>query len=201
MHTREAGNEFRHGVPSPLHIKQREIEASLADRLIVPARLSNPVKLVSEVWEYLTGKESASYQFKGALESRSGQLSIRVAPANVGRALRFMDTLIKLIQLRGHNVEVNSDKTYAMINGQKMEICFKERLKKVVVPTTFWSHTEFHPAGLLFQNGGLLWKRMDDGKLMVEDQLSKLFATLELSAENQKIRHQEQEKDVGSGKS
>jgi len=81
----------------------------------VPERLSNPDKLVQEARECINDKNRNHSRHNGILSTRDGYLNIRVSKDNISRALRFMDTLIKLLHKRGHLIENRYDKTYALI--------------------------------------------------------------------------------------
>jgi hypothetical protein len=188
---RQDGDEFLHGIPSSSSIKQKEIEGFLKEALSVPEKLTKPDKLILEAREYLKNKKPDNWLYKNMVETKRGLLEIRVSPDNVDRALRFMDTLIKALRIRGHSIEIDH-KTHIIVNKQKLEVCLKERLKKVVVPDTYRKNTEYHPTGLLyFKMDGYYGKEWIDGKLTLEEQLSRILAKLELTAEKWSIEQEE----------
>jgi len=189
---RKEGDEFLHGIPSPLSIKKREIEDFLKEALSVPVKLTKPDKLILEAREFLKNEKPHNWLYKNMVETKRGLLDIRVSPNNVARALRFMDTFIKALRIRGHAIEIGYDKTNIIVNKQKFEICLKERLKKVVILGNYGNNTEFHPTGLLYvKMDGYYGKEWIDGKLTLEEQLSRILAKLELTAEKRNVMQEE----------
>ncbi len=74
---------------------------------IIPVSVElSPLEALKNEFEDKTGYSSDGNRIK-ALD----QLSVFVTKANVGRALRFMDTLIKAIRARGHDIEVRNRET------------------------------------------------------------------------------------------
>ncbi|UAY55668.1 hypothetical protein [Arachidicoccus terrestris] len=195
LKTRDEDNAFRHGQLSVLHAKQLEIENGLAEHLVVPDRLSNPLKIVSETRDFMLANKRNYSPFKGVIENGPNLLTTRVAPTNVGRALRIWDSLIKLLQLRKHSVELTQRKSLVVIDGEQFEVCLKERLVRKEVPTSWRTTTEFHPSGLLyFKVERFYCKEWIDGKLKLEQQLSKILAFLEVKASEAKVEREKREK-------
>lgn len=173
--------------PSASKILQQQIEQEMKPALSVPEKLSNPDKLIVTARESLNRKDR--YEHNGMVSCERGELDIRVARPNIPRALRFMDTLIKALRKRGHDIEINNDKTYVRIDGQKIEIRFREKLKKEIVKGTHYDSTEYRPTGILaFQIGTYHDKEWKDGMILIEEMLSKIIAKLELIAQEQKER-------------
>jgi len=68
----------------------------------------------------------------------------------------------------------------------------KERLQKVVILGNYGNNTEFHPTGLLYvKMDGYYGKEWIDGKLTLEEQLSRILAKLELTAEKRNVMQEE----------
>jgi len=66
---------------------------------------------------------------------------IRVSRHNIGRALRFMDTLIKLIRARGHNLETKT--TYSIyIDEVHFDFKVMEKTQKANQQEK-WGYTRF----------------------------------------------------------
>src|ERR1035437_7879654 len=125
-------------------------------------------------------------------------LDISVTVANVGRALRFMDTFIKLLRVRGHNIIVKYNKTYAFLQGEEVEISFKERTKRVVVTDSRnWQSSEYHPTGILVFKMKVFYRETEwkDEKLPLESQLSKILAKMEIKANEHKLEQLEWKKE------
>jgi hypothetical protein len=169
---------------SPHKKLKLEILEDVKSFLEVPERLSNPDILVQEARDCLNDKNRNHSRHSGMLSTRDGYLTIRVSKDNVSRALRFMDTLIKLLRRRGHIVENKYDKTYIIIIGQKIEVSLKEKLKRVEVPTNYsWVYHEYQPTGILtFRVEGYHQKIWEDDKELIENKLADILAYLELKA-------------------
>lgn len=132
-----------------------------------------------------------SYDRGGILCTLGGQLNIKVTRGNIGRALRFMDTFIKIIEGRGHKIEFDHSNTYIVMQGEKQKIRLWEKLTKVEIPSQHsWKNYDYLPTGILSfaastWSGDNVWK---DGKLMLEEQLSNIISKLEIKGE--KLRNE-----------
>jgi len=156
--------------------------------LAVPDRLSNPDKLIMAAKAALAERHA----YDGIVRSFRGELDIKSSPQNVGRALRFMDTLIKVLRQRGHDLILRNDSTYALVENQELKICFRERLKKVFVKDHNWERTANQPTGILyFKLDGYYGKEWVDGKVKLEDQIPSIIAKMEL--ESQRISAMQEE--------
>lgn len=113
----------------------------------VPDRLQTKNPLILAAKEELTGKER--YANAGVVHCHWGELDIKVGVENVGRMLRFADTFLRVLEQRGHVIDFLSGYTSVNVNGQRMKILFRERLKKHIVKGTHYDSTELHPTGIL----------------------------------------------------
>lgn len=189
---------------TPLATLTKEIKTDPRLSLIVPPKLSSPDKLIIAARDRLSGKHVIhSYNYKGVISCSRDELDIRVAPQNVGRALRFMDTLIKGLRARGHVIQLRNDSTYALVKNQEFKICFREKMKKVVI-TERWERTEYHPTDILsFKIDGYYDKEWKDGKHPLENYLPEIIAKLEMESTrrteeqqyHQKMRDERREQD------
>ena len=170
---------------SPLKNLQNEIENDLKSKLSVPEKLTNPDKLIIAARESLNSKDR--YEHNGLVSCQRGELDIKVAKPNVARSLRFMDTLIKALQVRGHDIQMKNDATYAIVEEEDIKVQFREKLKREMIKGTHWDSAVFHPTGILaFQINNYSIKEWKDGKLPIEDQLSKIIAQLEFIGKEKK---------------
>jgi hypothetical protein len=80
--------------------------------------------------------------------TESGQLDIRVAPANIDPACRFMNLLLQSLRVRGHTITFRNWMTYVLVWRQEMQIVFREKLTRVPDPT-WQGHTKMIPTGIL----------------------------------------------------
>ena len=188
-------NEVADGL-SLLKTLQKEIETDLKSKLIVPEKLINPDKLIVAAKNSLMSQKPDNYLYKGTVSCLRDELDIRVARSNVGRTLRFMDTLIKALRARGHDVQIKNSTTYAIVEEHDFKILFREKMKKEVYKDGNWDRTVYHPGGILsFQLNDYPTKEWKDGKLPIEAQLSKIIAQLELAGKEWKERRIQWKKD------
>ena len=186
------------GEQSPMTIRQFEIENDPNVKLTIPASLTNPDKLVSAVKETLSRRRPGNTD-GGLVHSQSRELDIRVTPANLSRSLRFMDTFIKAVRLRGHEFKPVNESYHAIIN--KTEFLFKlaekiKRVEKKVIQHS-WDKYDYQATGLLYfvSEVGYTKKEWSDGKQPIEEQLSKILAYLEVTGENLCLEEQRREKE------
>lgn len=178
---------------TPLEALKTEIENDKKVSLVVPDRLTNPDKLIVSLKKEL--EERTGYSSDGNRIKAWDQLSVLVTKANVGRALRFMDTLIKAIRARGHDIEVRNRETNVLIYSEEIQISCREKAKRVVINNQSYGHTELRSTGILsFNIEGFYTREWKDGKLKLEDQLSGILAKLELEGKRKQQETIEREK-------
>jgi len=188
LRLREEGEGKTLGIRSQLSILQKEIENDPKLILKVPEKLINPEILVVAAKDSLDKKLNYT-SFNDVINCEKNALDIRVAPQNVKRSLRFMDTLIKLLKKRGHGILIQNSHTYVVVEEGNIEICIREKLKKVIVHNGYSEGTEYHPNGILsFKMNGFYGTEWKDGKELLEMQLSKIIAKLELQGRAEKER-------------
>jgi hypothetical protein len=172
----------------------------------VNQKLAKPDILVIEARESLTknkadsnGRHIGLYysRYKGMVETKRDELSIRVSPANVGRALRFFDAFIKLLRARNHDIIFEYGNTYALIDEEKFEISLREKYIKAKSNDS-WQSYEYQPSGIMaFKLESYPYKEWKDGKHLIEDRMTDIFTYFELYAEKRKqerIYYEEQRK-------
>ena len=136
------------------------------------------------------------WEHNGLINPENGILDIKVSRGNIARALRFMDTLIKALGARGHSVEIRNNKTCIVIDEQKIEVKFREKLRKEIIKGDRWDTTNYLPTGLLaFQINRFTVKEWKDGDTKIEEHLSKIIARLETIAAQMKVRELEWKKE------
>ena len=167
-------------------------------------KLTKPDALIIAAQKNLKDKKPSPYfgNAKNIIYTDKGIVRIEVAKDNVSRSLRFMDTFIKLIKQRGHNIKIEGD-TYVVIYDESIKVHFREILKRITTkhPKYDWNNSELIPSGILsFKiEGGYDQKEWrDSDKIPLESRLSSILAKLELEAIRIKkerieseIRHQE----------
>lgn len=172
-------------VPSPFSLLKSEIETDKRVSLVVLDRLINPDKLIVAVKAALA--DSHGYSSDGNRLRAWDQLKIYVTKENVGRALRFMDTFIKAIRARDHDIEIKNHETYVLIYNEEIKISLREKTKRIIVPGTYSSSSELRSTGILsFSFDGYNPKEWKDGKLKIEELLSTILAKLEIEGKRKK---------------
>lgn len=153
----------------------------------VSSRLSKPDKLVVEAQNTLTKKEASEWS-KGLVNTHYEQIEIKVAPSNVKRALRIFDSLIKLLRFRGHDVKVHYGTTYAIVEGEEIEIALREKLRIEKTTDEYnWTSNKYFPTNkLIFKIDRYNIKEFIDGKLTLEEMLPDILANLEYRGQKEK---------------
>jgi hypothetical protein len=197
LRSEETKNMF--GEPSPIKILQNEIENHLQNKLTVPESLTKPDILVTEAKKILRSQKPDDWLYKGTVRCAGDALDTRVAPENITRTLLFWDTLIKALRARGHDIKFRNRETYAIVDEHDFKIIFREKMKREVVKDGKWDRSIYQPTGILsFQMVNHPTKEWTDGKLPLEQQLSKIIAKLELAAREWtllRMRHKKEEEE------
>ncbi len=164
---------------SPFEALKAEIENDKRVSLVVPERLTGPdkmIELLKKELENRTGYSSEGFRIKSF-----DNMNVLVTKDHLGRALRFMDTLIKAIKARGHDISVRNRKTLVLIYSVEIEISCREKATRVKISDKPYNNTELRSTGILsFNIEGFYIKEWKDGKVKLEDQLSNIIAKLEL---------------------
>jgi len=145
--------------------------------LKVPKTLTNPEELVLAAQKKLMEYKYSKYHDNGMVRYE-GAFVIRVSRHNIGRALRIIDALLKLLRARGHNL--NTKYTHSLyIDEVPCEFKLMEKTQKASQQEK-WSFTRFETTGLLYFEikgyGGRIWT---DGKVLIEERLASILAKIE----------------------
>ena len=110
---------------------------------VVPEILYAKNPLIIDTKEYFRGDKNAKYLNKNPYKSKiKSPLNIRVQPENLDRALRIFSTIIRVLELRGHQVvakDVNN--TYVIVNEEEIPILLYEKNKQI--PNTESDYPKF----------------------------------------------------------
>ncbi|MBW8331102.1 MAG: hypothetical protein K0M40_03695 [Prolixibacteraceae bacterium] len=189
---KEDGSHVEPG-QSPKSILKQEILKNQKIPFIVPERLSNPDPLIIQAQNTLVIEKRKSFNFKGVVETKSGELNIRVAPSNVGRTLRFMDTFIKLLRSRNHDITRKNGVVCALIYGEEIEFCIREKIK-ITYTQEKYPTREYHPNGILsFIIGRYNTKEWKEGKQLLEEKITDILIYLELKCKKRQEERIEDE--------
>jgi hypothetical protein len=138
----------------------------------VPNRLTQPHPHIIRAKAVLEKAEPTNYRYLHLLSCNFESLDIKVTKANIGRALRFMDSLIKALEKMGHELELNNRKTYVILGGSSYQILLREKTRRVTDLPGRFGTTEYLPTGILSLSVGIgLFREFNDGRLTLEEQL------------------------------
>lgn len=157
-----------------------EIETQLKEKLVVPERLSNPDKSIIATQKIHRGEVKYTDRDYDKISSES--LNINVSKELLPRALRLMDTLIKALRLRGHQINTSRHNTTVNINGQDVPIGLREKTKRVKreSDSRYDSYDYVHIGKLAIKViESYSNKEISDGKLPLEKQLAYIIASFE----------------------
>jgi hypothetical protein len=101
------------------------------NRISVAARLRSPSDLVREAKELL---EDAGRDDIGFIQCPPGCLDIRVSRAQLPRALRIADALVKVFERRGWEVAVQSDGTFVHVDDVPIAVTIEESPEAFELP-------------------------------------------------------------------
>jgi len=166
-----------------------DIENSCPKHIKVPIRLTSPEILVIQTKSHLeTLRPSSWHDLESNVESHVGFLAVEVSKGNISRMMRFVDSFIKLLSKRGHNVKVSGRATFVTIDDEQLQIKFREKCKRQKIKSDKWGSTALVPNGLLSVKlvhpySAIEWV---DNRKQLEEQLVSIVASLELHAENEK---------------
>lgn len=171
---------------NPLSILTSEIEMMLGKILMVSGRLTNPDKLIIAAHNVLKNKTAS--RFDKMILNIGGELDIKTTNNTAARALRIMDTLLKVFRARGHQIVIKERTTYVIIKEQKFKICLREKSKRELIKdsTSKWNSFNDVPTGtLVFKMDAVFYKKeWSDDKIIIEDQIATIIAKLEIISDD-----------------
>jgi len=170
---------------------KKEIESKYSNFLIPSEKLSKLHYLIKAAKADLKTKKPSGYYYsniKGTVHTSKGIFYIDVSKENVPKALRFLDSFIKLLELRGHQIKT-SDGSKVFVNGETINIRCREILKRIKIEdkdsSYSWERTELVPSGILsFEISADYSKKewREASSKTLESKLSNIIASLELKA-------------------
>jgi hypothetical protein len=182
---------------SPEVFLQKKIENDANIDLSIPERLNNPDPIVLIAQAAM--REREQYARNGEfLYPRHIVFFVKTTLNTLERSLCLLDTFIKIMRKRGHDFKICNGSCYILINGlEEMKVSLKEAstIVKIKHEYSSWPTTEYHPNGILsltFEHWGTT-ASIRDGKVPIENHLSKIIAKLEILAHKLKIERLENE--------
>lgn len=148
----------------------------------VPDVLTKPHFLTLQTKRHWADFNLKRYKFDRSIT----YLSIRVEQPNQNRALIFMDTLVKLLEHRGHQVTIKNAKTLAILYGVEIELDLREAGKRIPNPPGAYPTFEVVPTGELILKTGKysIDKEWRDGKILIEKMLLTIVIWMEGKAKD-----------------
>ncbi len=182
----EEGDENRPEYDVLFETLEREVK-SKHNLAIFSKRLSNPDQLVLDTKAQLERKDR--YLHDGLVNSFAPNLNVSVSPLNIVRAMQFLDSLIKLLRIRGHNIQVEGHETRVIINGQTLKVVFREKCTRERQEQGW---TNLKPTGLLSLKCEQVFisREWTDGSELIEEKLPKILYDLELISIRLRERYQ-----------
>ncbi len=180
LELREEGKEYYTGKHADIKKIKDDIVKYVGDIIDIPDRLNTKEPLILAAKASLA-KKNTNWNYKGIIHTEVNVLDIKVSEVNVKRALIFMDCFIKILRLRGHDIQVQFRDTYAIIDNERVKICCREKCKSVKITDSRWDSRELHATGVLsFKCGTYDAKEWVDGKKLIEEQIPDIIAKMEL---------------------
>jgi len=177
---------------SPLAQQRRLVSLieSVRDiELQVPSRLSSrPDKLITSTGNYYEAYRKRHRGNYASYPQKINVLDIEVSEENKPRALRLLDTIIKALRFRNHDVITEHFSTYAIIGDEKVK--FRLREKKRMSEAK--DHPGFHQYDLtgefvfVIDIGRYRRKEVKDGREPIEKKIAEIIALLELEGKRLK---------------
>jgi len=166
---------------TPLVHLQKQIENDNRLNLRVPSLITNPDKLIIAYREFMSQRKILT-DYRDIYKMKGANLNINVNRDNTERALRFMDTLIKALRVRGHDIFFRNQTTYVSIKNEEIALRLKEKTKKIKVIKEGQS-LDYQRISFLSLQIRENWHPIEfnDGKyLTIESQLPKILARIEM---------------------
>jgi hypothetical protein len=190
-------------IDSPI-VQQRELIQSIDQSkdlpLTVPDRLSSrPDKLIRSTLDYYDAVRKYYKSQHGTYPYRNNVLSIHVQEESRPRAVRLLDTIIKVLRSRKHDVIADHFTTYAKIGDEHVKFRLREKQRVSDVKTSYGGR-QYESTGefvFVIDIGAYTRKEVKDGHEPIETKISTIIAMLELEGKRmneERIRYEIQRK-------
>ncbi|ESU19170.1 hypothetical protein FCR2A7T_25930 [Flavobacterium cauense R2A-7] len=180
---REEGNPINVD-QTPLTIRIKEIESDPKAPLIVPDKLIKPDILIQNTKTVYDNRKNKGFKWDDKIDT----VSIYVEESNYSRALRIMDTFVKLLRYRGHifRRDRNNRGPRIVVNDVEFYFELREMNKRIPSDRPYGSST-YIPTGILVIKIGESYKAKEwkDGSTKLENQLARIVAKIELEAQKE----------------
>ncbi len=118
---------------------------------VVPEVLYAKNPLIIDTKEYYRDDSKAKYLYRNPYKSKiQSPLNIHVEPENLDRALRIFSTIIRVLELRGHQIVAKDiNNTVVIVNEEEIPIQLYEKTKQIPNTETNYSKYITVPSGRL----------------------------------------------------
>ena len=167
----------------------QSIEDSKDLQLIVPDRMSSkPDHLIKSTMDYYDAVRRYYRSHHGTHPDRINVLNIEVNEENRPRALRLLDTIIKVLRARNHDVIADHFTTYAKIGDEQVKFRLREKQRVSDVKTSYGGRQYESTREFVFviDIGPYTRKEVKDGHEPIETKISPITAMLELEGKRLK---------------
>jgi hypothetical protein len=190
-------------IDSPI-VQQRKLIQSIDQSkdlpLTVPDRLSSrPDKLIRSTLDYYEAVRKYYKSQHGSYPDRNNVLSIQVQEESTPRAVRLLDTIIKVLRFLKHDVIADHFTTYAKIGDEHVKFRLREKQRVSDIKTSYGGR-QYESTGefvFVIDIGPYTRKEVKDGHEPIETKISTIVAMLELEGKRmkeQRIRYEIQRK-------
>jgi hypothetical protein len=190
-------------IDSPI-VQQRKLIQSIDQSkdlsLTVPDRLSSrPDKLIRSTLDYYDAVRKYYKSQHGSYPDRNNVLSIQVQEESTPRAVRLLDTIIKVLRFRKHDIIADHFTTYAKIGDEHVKFRLREKQRVSDVKTSYGGR-QYESTGefvFVIDIRPYTRKEVKDGHEPIETKISTIVAMLELEGKRmkeQRIRYEIQRK-------
>ena len=180
---REEGNPINLD-QTPLTIRTKQIKNDPKAPLTVPDKLTKPDILIQNTKDFF----NKTKKVPNSLKENIDRVGIYVEENNLDRALRIMDTFIKLLRHRGHSFrrDRNNYGPHIVVNDVEFYFHLREAQKRIPGKAIYESST-YVPTGILVMKIGESYKAKEwkDGGVRLENLLANIVAKIELEAEKE----------------
>ena len=180
--------------------KVRELEISSGDTssFVVAEVLYAKDPVIIDTKEKFRQESENVYLKKNPFKNKIGPtLDIYVSEKTIDRALCIFSSIINALRFRGHNVKMADNNTYAVINGEEIQINIAERRKQD--PTSDNPHSSYNRIfcgelhfNILYGYGDKDTFK-DTAHTKIEDKIISIIANLEIRSEKIKEERIEEE--------
>jgi hypothetical protein len=157
--------------------------------LTVPDRLSSrPDKLIRSTLDYYDAVRKYYKSQHGIYPDRNNVLSIHVQEESRPRAVRLLDTIIKVLRSRKHDIIADHFTTYAKIGDEQVKFRLREKQRISDIKTSYGGQQYESTGEFVFVIDIRSYNRKEvkDGYEPIETKISTIIAMLELEGKRMK---------------